>query len=532
MEYSLNVGTEIRHETHYGRVMRCFVHRPSNVGAMFDEAFARQPNAAALVIEGRRLSYAEVEDTVERISANLAQRGFGKGDRIGMLIDNRPEFLFMLLAAARLGAIAVPMNVRQRRPEIQFMLSQSGARMLVFEAALAEELPDRAETPGLEQHFHVGGTCKQGLPFETLLDDAPELPPITVDEEDPLCILYTSGTTGQPKGAVLTHFGLVHTALHYEQALGLRAGDVSCLAVPALHVTGLAAILLATLRVAGTTVIMPQFKAQNFLEIVERERVNYTLMVPAMYNLCLLSPDMTTRDLSSWRVGGFGGAPMPVISVEKLAKAVPGLRLSNIYGATETSSPVTILPADDIASHGDSVGLVLPCADIIIVDDQDREVTSGQVGELLIAGPMVTPGYWDNEAANATSFVGGYWRSGDLGSKDADGYVRIHDRLKDVVNRGGYKIYCIEVENVILRYPGIEECAVVGYPDSVLGERVAVFVRGHGADQADGIRAYCAKHLSDYKVPERVIALDEPLPRNANGKIVKKTLRERIAPGR
>ena len=433
---SRGVDTEIRQETHYGRVMRCFVNRPVNIGAMFDEAFARWPHAAALVMEERRLSYAEVDDAVERISANLAQRGIGKGDRIALLLDNRSEFLFVLLASARLGAIAVPMNVRQRRPEIQFMLSQSGARVLLFEADLAEELPDRAHTPGLELYFHVGGSCDQSLPFESLLGDAPDLPAITVDEEDPFCILYTSGTTGQPKGAVLTHLGLVHTALHYEQALGLRAGDISCLAVPALHVTGLAAILLATLRVAGTTVIMPQFKAQDFLEIVERERVNYTLMVPAMYNLCLLSPDMTTRDLSSWRVGGFGGAPMPVISVEKLAEAVPNLRLSNIYGATETSSPVTILPAEDIADHGDSVGLVLPCADLLIADDKGREVPAGQVGELLIAGPMVTPGYWDNVQANATSFVGGYWRSGDLGSKDADGYVRIHDRLKDVVNRG------------------------------------------------------------------------------------------------
>jgi acyl-CoA synthetase (AMP-forming)/AMP-acid ligase II len=350
---------------------------------------------------------------------------------------------------------------------------------------------------------------------------------VPVVEEEPFCILYTSGTTGRPKGAVLTHLGAVHSVLHYEAGLNLRDADVAALAVPASHVTGLIAILLAMLRVAGTTVMLERFKAKTFLAAIESERISYTLMVPAMYNLCLLEPAFAGFNLASWRVGGFGGAPMPTATIQRLAKAIPTLGLSNIYGATETTSPVTILPARHALDRRDTVGRPVPCADVVVADADGREVPSGGRGELLIAGPMVIPGYWDDAAANATSFVGGYWRSGDVGCVDADGYVSIHDRKKDVINRGGYKIYCVEVENVISELAGVLECAVLGYSDSVLGERVQAFVSTVTGSliTAENLVEFCSSRLSDYKVPERVTFVKQPLPRNANGKIIKSKLR-------
>ena len=228
--------------------------------------------------------------------------------------------------------------------------------------------------------------------------------------------------------------------------------------------------------------------------IAARERMTYALLVPAMYNLCLLDPDFSKFDLSAWRIGGFGGAPMPPATIERLAAMLPDLMLLNIYGSTETTSPVTMLPAGEAATQADTVGKALPCADVIVMDDDGREVMPGTSGELWIAGPMVVPGYWQNPEADRTAFCGGYWKSGDIGSVDAQGYVRVLDRKKDMINRGGYKIYCIEVEGVLARHPDVIECAVIGRPDPVLGEKVhAVIVPRHATASETEIRRFCAE---------------------------------------
>jgi acyl-CoA synthetase (AMP-forming)/AMP-acid ligase II len=511
-----------RHELHYGdRVMRCFPERPANVDALLKAAAARNPQGVALVLGSTRVSYAELDGVVEVVAGNLAARGFAAGDRLALLIGNRLEFAYVVLAAARLGVIAVPLNPRQRRPETEFMLNQSGAKGMIFDAALAEHIPPVDATPALEQRYMLGDES-----FTTLLRPA-RAPARAVAEEDVFCLVYTSGTTGRPKGAVLTHLGVLHAAMQYEAGMALGAGEVSLLAVPITHVTGLLANFLTMLRVAGTTVFLPEFKARGFLETAERERVTHTVIVPAMYNLCLLQPDFARFDLSAWRIGGFGGAPMPEATIARLAAQLPALKLVNIYGSTETTGPVTLLPLGDVARHPYSVGKALHCADILIVDEAGREVPAGTAGELWVAGPMVVPGYWDNAEATRTGFAGGYWRSGDIGSVDADGYLRIFDRKKDMINRAGYKVYCIEVENVLSHHPGVVECAVVGRPDPVLGERVHAFVvpRGVAPDSAE-LRGFCAERLSDYKVPETFIFLDSPLPRNAAGKLLKSALRE------
>src|SRR5262249_36693477 len=263
---------------------------------------------------------------------------------------------------------------------------------------------------------------------------------VAIAEEDVFALLYTSGTTGRPKGAMLTHLGTVHSLIHFQDGMTLRDGDVSVLAVPASHVTGLVAIILTMIQGAGTPVLIPAFKARAFLALAAQTRMTHTLIVPAMYNLCLLDPDFARFDLSHWRIGGFGGAPMPEATIEKLAAMLPDLTLINAYGSTPTTSPVTLLPPGEVGEHGDTVGKALPCADVLVMDDDGREVAPGESGELLIAGPMVIPGYWNNPEADRTAFCGGYWKSGDIGSVDAQGYVRVFDRKKDMINRGGDKI--------------------------------------------------------------------------------------------
>jgi O-succinylbenzoic acid--CoA ligase len=331
---------------------------------------------------------------------------------------------------------------------------------------------------------------------------------------------------------MLTHFNIVHSAMHFVACMRLGAEDRSLMSVPATHVTGLIANI-ATMVVAGAAlVILPVFKAADLPSLLARERISHTLMVPAMYNLALLQPDFDQHDLSAWRVGGFGGAPMPVATIQALAARLPGLGLVNAYGATETTSPVTMMPAGMTAEHPDSVGAVLPCAEVMVVDDDGRELAVGQVGELWISGPMVVRGYWNDETASAREFTAGWWHSGDLGSVDRHGMVRVFDRKKDMLNRGGYKIYSVEVENLIVSIPGVIEAAVVGRPCPVLGERVHAFV--HAADlavDAEAVRHFCAARLADYKVPESVTMSAEPLPRNPNGKLLKRLLRERVLQG-
>ncbi len=526
----------MRHEALHGdRVVRCFADRPASVHAMFAASAARRPQAPAMVCDGRRWSYAECDAASTRIAAGLAAQGIARGDRVLMFVDNRPEFVLALLALQRLGAIAVPVGVREQRPGLAYIARQCGAVAIIGEAALADRLPTDDEATALRLRILVGATAPASATGDAAQDPTLEQlmatastppPPAAVAETEVAVILYTSGTTGHPKGATLTHLNIVHSALHFQACMRLGPDERSALAVPASHVTGLVAIIATMLLCGGTIVVVPAFKAEAFIALLAAERVTHTLMVPAMYTLCLLQPGFADADLSQWRIGSFGGAPMPVATIDAINRRLPGLVLLNAYGATETTSPTTMMPMGHTRDHADSVGVALPAADIRVMDEAGRELPAGETGELWVGGPMVVPGYWDNPQATAASFTAGYWHSGDLGSVDAEGYVRVLDRQKDMLNRGGFKIYSVEVENVLMAWPGVVEAAIVGRPCPVLGERVHAFVHGPDAARDDAaLRAFCAERLADYKVPESFSWSDAPLPRNANGKLMKRLLR-------
>ena len=365
-----------------------------------------------------------------------------------------------------------------------------------------------------------------GEPFEQLKRHGAVAAAPEIAEEDTALILYTSGTTGRPKGAMLTHLNLIHSVMHFEACMRLTCDDRSALAVPASHVTGVVAVIATMLRIGGAVILLREFKAATYIRDAAVERVTYTVLVPAMYNLILLQPEFDRHDLSAWRVGGYGGAPMPVATIDTLAKKLPQLILTNAYGATESTSPVTIMPAGDTREHADTIGVTVPCGDVFIMDDKGIEVPRGTTGEIWIGGPMMVKGYWDNPEATAREFTAGFWHSGDLGSMDADGYVRIFDRKKDMLNRGGFKIYSVEVENVLMALSGVVEAAIIGRPCPVLGERVHAFINTADAViTVEAVRAHCAANLADYKVPETVSFVTAPLPRNPNGKLMKRLLR-------
>jgi acyl-CoA synthetase (AMP-forming)/AMP-acid ligase II len=301
------------------------------------------------------------------------------------------------------------------------------------------------------------------------------------------------------------------------------------LAVPGTHVTGLVAIILSMINVAGTVLMLATFRVEPFLQLAARERMTHTVLVPAMYNLCLLDPNLAQYDLSVWRLGSYGGAPMPESTIVELGARLPHLGLMNGYGATETTSPTSVTPIGEALTRRDTIGLPLHCAEVIVVGEDDRALPTGSVGEIWIKGPMVIPGYWEAPAATAETFKDGFWRSGDVGFLDADGYLHLVDRKKDVVNRGGYKVSSVEVENLLAQHPGILEAAVVAKPCPVLGERVHAFVSRKVKELNEhDLSGFCVDRLADYKRPESYTLLDEPLPRNSAGKLLKRHLREQL----
>ncbi len=522
----------LRNESLYGdRVVPCFTPRPDSFYGLFSSAVTLDSDADALLFEGEHWSYAQCEIIVMRMSAGFAEQGLQKAERVILFVDNRPEFIWVLLALQRLGCIVVPVGVREQRPGLAYIARQSGACAIVLDANLHDRIPDALEAPDLRLRVVVGSevdiasNCIALNSIQACIHSPPA--PAKVEETDTAFILYTSGTTGNPKGAMLTHLNVVHSVLHFQAGMRLQKTDRSALAVPASHVTGLIAIIAAMLHVGGAIAVVPAFKAESFIQLLATDRITQTLMVPAMYNLCLMHPSFAHADLSAWRIGGYGGAPMPVATIDALTERLPSLILINAYGATETTSPATMMPMGHTRAHADSVGVPLPAADVRVMDEAGREVPAGETGELWIGGPMVVPGYWANPEATAASFTSGYWHSGDMGSKDAQGYVRVLDRKKDMLIRGGYKVYSVEVENVLMAWAGMVEAAVVARPCPILGERVHAFVYAPGQTPDDtALRAHCAQQLADYKVPETLTWSQTPLPRNANGKLMKRVLRE------
>ena len=532
MTWTKHTDVAMRREAHFGdRVVRCFSHRPADTYTVFENMLARCPTKEAVVAGELRLSYRELEEVVERTAAGLGQVGLRANDRCGMLLGNRAEFIVAVLAALRIGAIAVPIGTQLASEEIRHILRDCGAKVLIYDSHLEAAVAALGDLGTLEHRISCPTPAAE-VGFDGLTRDAPQLPPRQpVPEEDTAFILYTSGTTGLPKGAMLTHFNICHSLRHFELAQELGCDERSLLAVPGTHVTGLVAIILSMLNVGGTILVLPEFRVQPFLELAARERMTHTVLVPAMYNLCLLDSQLARHDLSAWRLGSYGGAPMPEATILALGQMLPDLCLMNGYGATETTSPTSVTPIGAALARRDTIGIPLHCAEVIVVDERGQEQPTGQLGEIWIKGPMVVPGYWENPQATAEAFTGGFWHSGDVGFVDADGFLHLVDRKKDMINRGGYKVYSVEVENVLAQHPGVLESAIVGKPCPVLGERVHAFISRRHSDLTEReLSLFCVDRLADYKQPESYTLVDEPLPRNGAGKLLKRNLRSRFAP--
>ncbi|MBZ9772234.1 class I adenylate-forming enzyme family protein [Mesorhizobium sp. CO1-1-8] len=519
-----------RMEVHFGnRLVRCYAGRPGSVRDFLGAALQNAADQPAITDGDETLSYRALDEAAARVARALRHLSVDRRDRVAMIVANRKEFAIVALACAKLAAILVPMGLRLRSPEITYICQDSAAKVLFHEASLADVLPDPASTPDLAHRVSVAGASPGSTGFDALLGHEPLTDEPDLHEDDPYCIFYTSGTTGKPKGGVITHLGTVHSSLHWKFHLDLPERPKAVLAIPASHIAGFAGVLMPILHLQGHLTLVPDFKAAAFLDLVEEKRIEHALLVPAMYNLCLLTPDIGTRDLSSWRWAIYGGAPMPEATIRKFQDLLPGLMMANAYGATETTSPATIMMPKRTLEKPASIGVSVACGDIRIMGEDGKEVAAGETGELFISGPMVIPHYWNNPEATDASFINGYWRSGDLGSIDGEGFVNLFDRKKDMIIRGGYKVFSAEVENALADHGDIIDAAVIGMPDDILGERVAAFIQcARDSLSADEVRAFCASRIADYKVPERLEISTDPLPRNANGKLQKDVLRARL----
>ncbi|MEA3014946.1 MAG: steroid-24-oyl-CoA synthetase [Sphingomonadales bacterium] len=497
------------------------------------------------VYEDERVSFEASFRASAALAAALQERGIGKGDRVALAMVNLPEWPMAFFAITALGAIAVPLNAWWTGAELEYGLADSGAKALICDAGRAERIaPHRAALPALE-HVIVS-RADSGDRLEDLIGPPPtwkdlpaaDLPAVDVDPDDDAGIFYTSGTTGKPKGALGTHRNLMTNILstgYVTARAALRRGEappeptprVGLMVIPLFHVTACSASLMGSMVAGNTTIFMRKWDTIEAMRIIERERVQVTGGVPTIAWQILEHPDRDQFDLSSLELITYGGAPSAPELVRRIWEefgALPG----NGWGMTETMATVTAHIGEDYVNRPESAGPPVPVADLrIVAADGVTALPAGEVGELWARGPQIVKGYWNNPHATAETFVDGWVRTGDLARLDDEGFLTIVDRAKDMIIRGGENIYSIEVENVLYEHPDVIDAALVGIPHHTLGEEPAAVVQlAPGASATEeALKAWVRERLAIFKTPVRVLFLDEPLPRNANGKILKKDLK-------
>jgi long-chain acyl-CoA synthetase len=503
------------------------------------------------VVQGdRRLTYAEHNARVRQVAATLRDLGVEPGDRVAVLSANHIEWVVMFWACAVIGAACVPLNAWWKAEELEFALGDCGARVLFCDpkrwAVVRGVVP---KLPDLQHVFVMDLPEPDGIarPGAELIETADPggLPAVEVAEDDLLAILYTSGTTGKPKGATITHRQALANLQNLAclAALATAGGaapprtDVRTaylLVVPLFHVTGALSTMVPAYAGGGKLVLMPpgKFDADAAMAVVERERVTSIGGVPTVMWRIVESESFGKYDLSSVARIGYGGAPAAPELVERIRVAFPQVRdtLSTAYGLTETASVATSNAGAGYFSHPGSVGRAAPTVEIQVVDPAGTPVPRGENGEIVLRGPTImSRGYWNRpDATDAATLPGGWFRSGDIGYLDEEGYLYLVDRAKDMIIRAGENVYCVEIENVLAEHPDVLDVAVVGVPHRELGEEVKAVVqlRPDSATTIDDLRAYCSQRLAGFKVPEYVDLRDGPLPRNPAGKILKSVLRD------
>jgi len=535
---------ELVTETVRGLPMRIFKNREKSMREKVVSAGLR--GETEFLVQGeRRISYGGFARQVWGTAAALRdEHGLRHGDRVSILSYNSPDWLIALFAATSLGGIGVGLNGWWTTEEIDYGLRDSGSRFLVVDDRLFPRVaPLLGKLPDLERVFYIGSHPPAGVtPIAEILRSAEQVPAEPIGEDDPFVILYTSGTTGRSKGCITTHRGTITQVLGivFANVVGLLTGGgtplpsdgrqaTGLLTSPLFHVGGLHSTFCTSMT-AGAKVVFNsgKFDEEEVMRLIEREHVTLWSAIPTMLHRVAHSERVHSYDLSSLRAISFGGAPTAPETIEKAREVLPvEPSFSNAYGLTETHGVATLNGGKDLLGKKTSAGRPFPFLDMKIIDESGKALGDGQQGELLIYGPTITPGYWNRPDATAEAVRDGWLHTGDLGYRDREGFYFVVDRAKDMILRGGENVYCIEIENCLADHPEIDEAAVVGVPDPELGEKVKAIVKrvaGAKLDEA-GVKRHVGAHLARFKVPEIVAFTDQPLPRNAAGKLLKNQLR-------
>ncbi|MFF9457559.1 acyl-CoA synthetase [Streptomyces flaveolus] len=492
----------------------------------------KTPDRVAVVHEDRSWTYRDLHRRVLRLAHGLRALGTGRGDRVAYLGPNHPAFLETLFAAGALGAVFVPLNTRLAAPELAYNLSDSGSTVLVHGPKQALAARAAADEAGLCHRVALDGPEDGAHGYEELIAGGAAGPlDVAVAPEDPCMIMYTSGTTGRPKGAVLSHGNIIWNSVNVLVDTDLAGDEVTLVVAPLFHTAGLNMTCLPTLLKGGRVVLLGAFDAEQVLETIESRRVTHLFAVPTMYDAMAARPRWATTDLSSLRTVTCGGAPVPARTIATyLAR---GLAFSQGYGMTEASPGVLFLDKEQTSAKAGSAGVPHFFTDTRVVLPDGSDAGPEQRGEILVHGPNVMSGYWGRPEDTEAAFTDGGWlRTGDVARTDADGYAYIVDRVKDMFVSGGENVYPAEVEGALLTHPAVDECAVIGVPDRVWGEvgRAVVVLRPGARAAEDDLLGHLRGRLAKYKIPKSVILTDR-LPRTASGKIIKSAVRDLHAGG-
>jgi long-chain acyl-CoA synthetase len=490
-----------------------------NLASILTESAARVPDYPAVRLGDAQLTYAELDDRSARMAAVLLEKGLRPGDRVGVMLPNVPEFPIAYYGVLRAGGVVVPMNVLLKQREIAFYLEDSGAKLLLAWHGFGEDARGGAEQAGAEP-IEV-----EPASFAALLAEHEPVPGLAdTAAEDTAVILYTSGTTGKPKGAELTHANLFRNAdVSSRTTSGIAAGDVVFGGLPLFHSFGQTVSMNASLMVGACLTLVPRFDPGEALETMQRDRVTHFYGVPTMYGALLHHPGRESYDTSSLRTCITGGASMPVEVLHGFEAAFGAIVLEG-YGLSETS-PVSSSNHPDRERKPGSIGTPLEGVEMKVFDEDDNEVAQGEVGEVVIRGHNIMKGYWQRPEATAEAMRSGWFHSGDMARVDEDGYFFIVDRKKDLIIRGGYNVYPREVEEVLYEHPKIREAAVVGVPHDQWGEEIGAAVVLHEGEELapEQVSAYVKERIAAYKYPRLVWFLDE-LPKGPTGKILKREI--------
>ena len=490
-----------------------------NLASLLTESAARQPERPAIKLDDAVLTYAQLDGASAHVAGLLEQRGVRQGDRVGVMLPNVPHFPIVYYGILRAGAVVVPMNVLLKEREVHYYLEDSGAKLLFAWHDFGEEARPGAEAAGAQL------VDVEPAGFQQVVGAAPARTTVAeVSDSDTAVILYTSGTTGKPKGAELTHDNLYGNAkTKLETLIQLSDEDVILGALPLFHSFGQTAAMNAGMMAGACLTLLPRFDPVKALQIMERDRVTVFLGVPTMYMAMLGVPQAERPDTSTLRVCISGGASLPVEVLHGFEQQF-GTKILEGYGLSETS-PVASFNHPDRDRKPGSIGTPIRDVQMAVVDDQGNELPAGEVGEIVIRGPNVMKGYWQRPDATAEAMRGGWFHSGDLAKVDEDGYFFIVDRKKDLIIRGGYNVYPREVEEVLYEHPAVAEAAVLGVPDAEWGEEVGACVALKAGAEAstEELQAWVKERIAAYKYP-RVVWLVPELPKGPTGKILKREI--------